>query len=141
MAAKRKKPKKRKAAPRSKWRVKETKLDVQREIAGIIRSAQKYEGRVVGIEQFIFFSTETGDAWLLDIADNLALCLARDSVAQDAHVQETAEQLLVAWEARFQISGAMFIVVTESGQERMIMGYPTQEILQMAQKMHKLRGR
>src|SRR5215831_14306986 len=35
-------------------------------------------GRIVTIGQLLLFSTETGDAWLLDPADRLAARLARD---------------------------------------------------------------
>ena len=65
----------------------------------------------------------------------MTLCLARDGVAQEVSIQETAEKLLVTWESRFQISGAAFTVVAESGQTRTIMGYPTSVILQVAQRM------
>lgn len=135
----RKKRRKKKPSPHPKTKVQTiAKLNARREIANIIRLAQKGEGRVVGIQTFIFFSTETGDAWLLEIEENMALCLARGGIAQDVFIQETAEQLMVAWEAQFHISGATFTTITESGQIRAIRGYPLPEILQTAQKMRKL---
>src|SRR6058998_2365983 len=36
------------------------------------------DGRMVVVGQLILFSTDTGDAWLLDVTDQLAARLARD---------------------------------------------------------------
>ena len=37
----------------------------------------------------MLFSTETGDAWLLDPADRLAARLARDGMTEPIHIEET----------------------------------------------------
>jgi hypothetical protein len=141
MVKRRKKKSKRKAAPRRKWRTQETKLEVHQEIKGIVQSAQRHEGRVVGSGQFIFFSTETGDAWMLEPADNLALCLARDGAAQDVTVQETADQFRVAWESVYHMTDTAFAIVEKSGGMRTIYGYPTRQIMQTIQKMQELSAR
>jgi hypothetical protein len=39
------------------------------EVRYIQRRAADYDGRIVTIGQLVLFSTETGDAWLLDPAD------------------------------------------------------------------------
>jgi len=118
-----------------------TKLDANREIRSIIQSAQNHEGRIVGIGQFVFFSTETGDAWMLEPANNLALCLARDGAAQDVKVQETADQLLVAWDGVYHMTDTAFTIVERSGGMRTILGYPTGQILQAIEKMQELSAR
>lgn len=43
----------------------------------------------------LFFSTETGDAWVLDPADHLALCLARDGEPLPANIIETPDTVRV----------------------------------------------
>ena len=48
------------------------------EVRYIQRRAADHDGRVVTVGQLVLFSTETGDAWLLDPADQLAARLARD---------------------------------------------------------------
>jgi hypothetical protein len=45
----------------------------------IQRRAAKHDGRVVTIGQLVLFSTETGDAWLLDPSDRLAARPAKRS--------------------------------------------------------------
>src|ERR1700719_330921 len=47
------------------------------EVRYIQRRAGDYHGHIVTIGQLVLFSTETGDAWLLDPADRLAARLAR----------------------------------------------------------------
>src|SRR5438034_6490771 len=42
------------------------------EVGHIQRRAAEHDGRIVTIGQLVLFSTETGDAWLLDPADRLA---------------------------------------------------------------------
>ena len=48
------------------------------EVRYIQRRAADRHGRVVAVGQLVLFSTETGDAWLLDPSDQLAARLARD---------------------------------------------------------------
>ena len=42
------------------------------EVRYIQRRAARHDGRVVSIGQLVLFSTETGDAWLLDPSEQLA---------------------------------------------------------------------
>jgi len=59
------------------------------EVRYIQRRAADYHGRFVTIGQLVLFSTETGDAWLLDPADRLAARLARDGESEPVHIEET----------------------------------------------------
>ncbi len=47
------------------------------EIGYIQDKAADHDGRIVTIGQLILFSTDTGDAWLLDVTEHLAARLAR----------------------------------------------------------------
>jgi hypothetical protein len=42
------------------------------EVRYIQNKAAEHDGRVVTLGQLILFSTDTGDAWLLDVPDQLA---------------------------------------------------------------------
>jgi hypothetical protein len=103
-------------------------IGMNRESDYIIKRAQRYESRVVLINGLIFFSTQTGDAWILDPEDHLALCLARDGEQQAFGILETPTKFQVAWEARYHIDGDTFILVTKDGDTRTILGYPVREI-------------
>lgn len=94
----------------------------------IVKKAQEHDSRVVRLPPLVFFSTETGDAWVLDPEDHLALCLVRDGVRQDFTIVDTPTQFQIGWEAQYDIVGEMFAVSTQAGQVKTIVGYPTGEI-------------
>ena len=66
-------------------------VSINREADYIITKAQVHDSRVVvlGPCRVGFFSTQTGDAWILDPADSLALCLAQDGERQNFSILET----------------------------------------------------
>ena len=101
----------------------------------IINRAQNYDSRVVSLGSFIFFSTETGDAWLLDCKEGVALCLAKDGEKQPFRIVETPDKFTIEWNATYQIEGDKFFVISNSGQARTIIGYPTEEILNAIQRI------
>jgi hypothetical protein len=59
------------------------------EVRYIQRRAADHTGRVISIGQLILFSSESGDAWLLDPSDQLAARLARDGDPEPVHIDET----------------------------------------------------
>ena len=63
--------------------------------------AANYHGRIVTIGQLVLFSTETGDAWLLDPADRLAARLARDGDSEPIHIEETDTTFAIGWKGRY----------------------------------------
>ena len=50
------------------------------------RRAAACDGRIVTIGQLLLFSTDTGDAWLLDRSDQLATRLARNGEPEAIHI-------------------------------------------------------
>ena len=60
------------------------------EVRYIQQRAANHDGRIVTIGQLMLFSTETGDAWLLDRTDFLAARLARNGEAEPIQIVETA---------------------------------------------------
>src|SRR6202022_254191 len=51
-------------------------LHLAKEVRSIQRRAAEHDGRIVSIGALVFFSTDTGDAWILEPADQLAARLA-----------------------------------------------------------------
>lgn len=94
----------------------------------IVGRAAQYDSRVVTLSGLVFFSTETGDAWMLDPADGLALCLARDGSELTVNIVETPEQFAVEWTCRFHIDGELFVFMHPDGRVTRVFGYPTREI-------------
>lgn len=107
-----------------------TKLNIPREIDYIVRSAAERDARYVAIGGLVFFSTESGDAWMLDTEDSLALCLACDGEAQPVNIVDDEKTTAVEWDRTFAIEGDAFITtMKKSGRTTSILGYPTSAIL------------
>ncbi len=121
-----KKPKKVRETRRQ--RLNQAQVNISREADYIIARAVERDTRVVKIGALVLFSTQTGDAWLLDTEDHLALCLVKEGERQHFHISETPMNFSIEWTANYQIEGEKFFVIEQSGRVRMILGYPTQEI-------------
>ena len=86
---------------------------------------------MVTIGQLILFSTETGDAWLLDVTDKLAARLARDGDPEPIHLKETDTSFVIGWKGHYHIEGPAFIYSDrDTGRVTTIIGYPTKKIAQ-----------
>src|SRR5215467_6400418 len=79
------------------------------EVRYVQRRAADHDGRIVTIGQLILFSTQTGDAWLLDPADRLAARLARDGESEAIDIKETDTMFVIAWKGRYRIEGPAFV--------------------------------
>lgn len=101
----------------------------------IISRAQDHDPRVVTLGSLVFFSTETGDAWMLDPGDNLALCLARDDEEQPFTITEDSTNFFIEWNAYYHIDADAFIVTERSGRNRTILGYPIADISKAASRL------
>src|SRR6266480_2820807 len=73
------------------------------------RRPADYDSRIVTIAQLILFSTETGDAWLLDPADQLAARLAREGESEPIHIEEADTTFAIGWKGRYRIEGPAFV--------------------------------
>lgn len=105
-------------------------INISREADYIIQQAQQGDVRIVRLGSLVLFSSQSGDAWLLDTEDGLALCLAKLGERQPFRIVETATNFSIEWAAHYQIAGKSFVVIESSGQVRRIIGYPTPELMQ-----------
>jgi hypothetical protein len=111
------------------------------EIRYVQRCAARHDGRIVTIGQLILFSTETGDAWLLDKEDGLAAPLARDGDPEPIHIEETDANFTIEWKGHYRIEGTAFIFVDRNTRRtRTILGYPTHTLEQAAAKISNMFG-
>jgi hypothetical protein len=101
------------------------------EVRYIQGKAADHDGRLVVIGQLVLFSTDTGDAWLLDVTDQLAVRLARDGDPEAIHLEETDTTFAIEWKGRYSIDGPAFVYADrDAGRVTTILGYPTQKIAQ-----------
>jgi len=96
------------------------------EIRYIQRRAAEHDGRFVTVGPLALFSTDTGDAWLLDAEDHLAVRLARDGDPDNVHFEETDTQFAIGWKGEYRIDGNAFVYIDrDTGRIVTILGYPS----------------
>ena len=82
------------------------------------------------IGQLVLFSTETGDAWLLDHTDFLAARLARNGEAEPIQIVETAATFAIEWKGSYRINGPAFVYSDrDTGRVITVLGYPTDKLV------------
>lgn len=102
------------------------------EIHYIQSRAAEHEGRLVTVGPLVLFSTETGDAWLLDPADHLAARVARDGDPEELHFKETDSSFAIGWKGNYQIDGDAFIFIDrDTARVTTVLGYPTRRLAQL----------
>ena len=99
------------------------------EVHYIQRRAAAHDARIVTIGQLLLFSTDTGDAWLLDRSDHLATRLARGGESEPVLIKETDTAFAIGWKGRYHLDGPAFLYSDpETGRVDTILGYPTEKI-------------
>jgi hypothetical protein len=94
-----------------------------------VGAKRTYDGRIVTIGQLVLFSTDTGDAWLLDRSDQLAARLARDGEPEPIQIEESDPAFTIGWKGRYRLDGPAFVYSDqETGRVVTILGYPTEKI-------------
>jgi hypothetical protein len=102
------------------------------EIEYIRSRAAEHDGRLVTVGPLVLFSTETGDAWLLDPSDHLAARLARDGDPEHVHFEETDSTFAIGWTGNYRIERDAFVFVDrETTRIITILGYPTRRLAQL----------
>jgi hypothetical protein len=102
------------------------------EIDYIQSRAAEHDGCLVTVGPLVLFSTETGDAWLLDPADHLAARIARDADPEEVYFEETDSSFAIGWKGNYQIDGDVFIFIDgNTARVTAILGYPTRRLAQL----------
>jgi hypothetical protein len=102
------------------------------ELRYIQRRAAEHDGRFVTVGALAFFSTETGDAWILDPADHLAARVARDGDPEPLYFEETDATFAIGWKGNYHINGNAFVYIDrDTGRMSSILGYPTRKIAEL----------
>jgi hypothetical protein len=115
---------------------KQAVVDKDFRLAKAIKSIQgraaEHDGRFVTIGPLVFFSTETGDAWMLDPSDQLAARLARSGDPEPIDFRETDTNYAIGWKGTYRVDGRVFVYTDQkSGRVTAITGYPTAKIAQL----------
>jgi hypothetical protein len=95
----------------------------------ILARAMAEDARIVSLPPLVFFSTTTGDAWILDAEDGLAVQLAAAKTPLPFAISETRDRFAIEWPGTFRIDSDRMIFTDKAARVRTIVGYPTQEIM------------
>jgi hypothetical protein len=111
----------------------ESALNIAQEAEYIMGRAEEGDARLVTLGPLLFFSTALRDAWVLDPADGLALCLMADGERQPNRILETETQFAIDWPATYTIEGDIFMVA-EKDRVRTYHGYLVDEVARAARR-------
>ena len=95
----------------------------------IVARAMAEDARIVSLPLLVFFSTVTGDAWMLDTDDSVAVQLAAAKTPLPFTIIETPERFAIEWPGSFRIDRDAIIFTDKAGRVRTITGYPSQQIV------------
>jgi len=110
-------------------------LRIAKEVRSIQQRAAEHDARIVSIGPLVLFSTQTGDAWILDPTDQLAARLAYDGDLIALYIEETDTNYAIGWQGRYRIENDTFIYEdNDTGRLIAIRGYPTQLLLRAIAK-------
>ncbi|CAE6754203.1 hypothetical protein [Xanthomonas arboricola] len=115
----------------------EADRQLTKEIDRITAAAMAGEGKLIltgpealASRQFVLFSTEDGDGWLLDPKEDRCLCLVWHGELQEVGVRDLPTRLVIEWDGAFRLRGPFFSVDTGHSQirSRAIGGYPVDQL-------------
>ncbi len=110
-------------------------LRIAKEVRYIQHRAAEHDGRIVNIGPLVLFSTQTGDAWILDPADQLAARLAYDGDPIALYIEETDTNYAIGWQGCYRIENDTFVYEDNETQRLIaIRGYPTTLLLRAIAK-------
>lgn len=112
------------------------------EIEAIIKAASEGKGKAVvtgpeASRAFVLFSTDDGDAWMLDPEEDAALCLTWHGDRQSFKVRDLPTRIEIEWDGTFELNGPFFSVRTTHPDigSRYIAGYPVDPVRKLLEQV------
>jgi len=114
------------------------------EVEAIISACLSGKGKAIATgpetlsnQPFVLFSTEDGDAWMLDPEEDQALCLVWHGARQAFTVRDLPDRLEVLWDGTYELNGSFFSIQTEHPEigARFITGYPVDPIRKLLEQI------
>ena len=94
---------------------------------------KKYGLHTLGV--FIFFTTDNGDGWVLEISEMDALQVAKDGEKIEVEIEENEETIEVNWSHKFSVKNNVFQVTDYKTKERTIFdAYPGNRLAKAVKK-------
>jgi len=113
-------------------------FSLQNEINTIQKTASKSKFKVRELGVFVLFSTEKGDAWLLEVAESDALQLASKREIMTVELEENPDTIEIFWTHTFGIENKQFIITDYKDKKvQVIDNYPTHAISAAIKRIKK----
>ena len=109
--------------------IRSQEVSITGEAEYIVAQAMAEDARIVSLPPLVFFSTATGDAWMLDADDSVAVQLVAAKTRRPFTIRETPERFAIEWPGSFRIDRDTMIFTDKGGRVRTIAGYPSQQIV------------
>ena len=85
-------------------------LSLGNEVAKIQKAATEKKYGLYTLGVFVFFTTDTGDGWLLEISEMDALQVAKDGKKIEVEIEENEDTIEINWSHKFSVKDNVFKV-------------------------------
>lgn len=114
------------------------KISLLAEIEKVQQAAAEKKQTLRELGVFIFFSSEEGDAWLLEMTEQDLVQVAAEGNALEAPVDENPETIEINWSHSFQIRDRqMYLTSYEDKKETILEDAPTQQVNAAIRRLRK----
>ena len=84
-------------------------ININKEIDYILERTLEGISKIVSLDKLILFSTDDGDAWMIDSEDKGAHCLMKGFERKPFTAFDTDDHFYVKWEALYKINVDQFL--------------------------------
>jgi hypothetical protein len=118
--------------------VQKAQISLQNAINKIQQAASQGDQKVHELGVFVLFSTNAGDAWLLEVTEMDALQVAADKEILTVELEENPETIEINWTHTFEIKDNKFIITGYKDKKvETIENYPTHPISAAIKRIKK----
>ena len=113
-------------------------VTLKSEIEKLQENAVNKEKLVKPLGVFVLFSTEAGDAWLLEVTDMDAVQVADKGSKIAVELDENPETIEINWTHHFTVRNKQFVTTAYADNREVVWpGYPTHSIFAAIQRIRK----
>lgn len=113
-------------------------LSLHSEVEKVQKAAAERRNSLYTLGVFIFFTTDTGDGWLLEISEMDALQVAREGQTLEVEIDENEETIEVNWSHKFSMKNNVFQVTDYKSKKSA--SYPDYPGNRIAKALNKARA-
>ena len=114
------------------------KLTLMNEVKNIQEDAAQKRAKVRELGVFFFFSTEEGDAWVLEMTDRDCIKVAEKGAALAPPIDENPETIEVNWSHTFELRGKnLYLTAYGTTDPVLFANAPTRELNGAMRRIHK----